>query len=281
MVYRDYWALGQWYRHYAKQLGAVNLYVVAHGADEKVKQICPDASVLVIPRDDLDGFDRRRSEFLNKLQATLLDAYDWVIRTDADELICIDPDVYISFAKLFETLTGPVAFALGFEVVEQNRDRQLADDESVFAARHTVKFSGHYSKAWAVNQPEQLVRHGVQMKPKRTRWFHFDMPQGVYLAHLKYANRRALADANIHRTEVANGSGHGLPGKAWREADDEAARFYQMVASLPEVDWHTAKADAYQRLSQDPKRDAPDGIVRARQLRFKVRTTLPDWFQTF
>ena len=33
MVYRDYWALRQWYRHYGDLVGAQNLYIVAHGPD--------------------------------------------------------------------------------------------------------------------------------------------------------------------------------------------------------------------------------------------------------
>ena len=56
MVYRDYWALSQWYAHYGRLVGFDNLYVVAHGADPEIAQICPRASVITVPRDSLEGF---------------------------------------------------------------------------------------------------------------------------------------------------------------------------------------------------------------------------------
>ena len=63
MVYRDHWALSQWYRHHARLLGVENLYVVAHGADPEIARLCPGASVITIPRDDLSSFDRTRARF--------------------------------------------------------------------------------------------------------------------------------------------------------------------------------------------------------------------------
>ena len=45
MVYKDYWALSQWYAHYGRMLGFDNLYIVAHGADAKIASLCPRATV--------------------------------------------------------------------------------------------------------------------------------------------------------------------------------------------------------------------------------------------
>ncbi len=279
MVYRDYWALSQWYRHYGGQLGEQHLYVVAHGADPKVQEICPKASVVTIPRDQADGFDRFRGRFLNGLQAALLELYDWVIRTDADELICLDPAHFADFPTFFAAQKSPAVFALGMEVAERGDDQALSLTDNVFDHRDNVVFSGHYSKAWAVSEPEDLVRHGVQVRPKRSRWFAFNLPEGVYLAHLKFANKTALTEANAHRKAVATAKGKGLPGKAWREPEAEAAKFFERFESLSEAPWETARDKALGRLKDDPKRDKTDGTVRARQLQFKARTKLPDWFR--
>ena len=84
MVYRDYWALSQWYAHYSRHLGSEHLYIVAHGHDPRVSELCPRANVVTVPRDDLSGFDRVRGHLLNGLQDGLGAIYDWVIRTDGE-----------------------------------------------------------------------------------------------------------------------------------------------------------------------------------------------------
>ena len=94
MVYKDYWALSQWYVHYGRLVGYDNLFIVAHGRDAQIAKLCPLASIVTVPRDTLDGFDRRRGQMLNSFQDGLALSYDWVIRTDADELICFDPSRY-------------------------------------------------------------------------------------------------------------------------------------------------------------------------------------------
>jgi len=278
MVYRDYWALSQWYAHYSRHLGGNNLFVIAHGADPMVQAICPEASVITIPRDTFTGFDRVRGRLLNSIQDGLGEAYDWVIRTDADELICLDPALHAGFREFFDKQTSRALFALGLNVAEAG-ETELAENEMALTSRSTAIISGHYSKAWAVRDRIALMRHGVQVKPKLVQRFDFCMPSGVYLAHLKYANLAALTQANEHRHEVAAGTEKGLPGKAWKEPEKEAARFFAEIAALPELDWDEASSKAYAELSKDPVRDTENGLVRVRSKRFGDRVTLPDWFK--
>ena len=281
MVHRDHWALAQWYRHYAKHLGGEHLYVVAHGADPMVQTLCPKASVITIPRETFKGFDRVRGRMLNSFQTALREVYDWVIRTDADELICLDPDHYDGFDHLFSTQDAPALFALGLNVAEADGDAELDATQQALQHRKTAVFSGHYSKAWAINEPVSLMRHGVQVKAKRTPRYAFCLPKGVYLAHLKFANVTALQDANRHRQEVAASKQKGVPGTAWEDPCKEAARFFQSIADMPEKPWQEARDEAYFELGHKPVRDAETGIVRCRNIRFAHRTQLPDWFADF
>lgn len=280
MVYRDYWALSQWYAHYSRHLGGANLYVVAHGADPMIQTICKDASVLTIPRETFEGFDRVRGRLLNSIQDGLGEVYDWVIRTDADELVCLDPKYHTGFSDLFAKHSERALFALGLNVVEADGDAELDGDERVLAKRRTVILSGHYSKAWAVRDRIALMRHGVEIRAKRVQRFKYCMPQGVYLAHLKYANIAALNDANETRQSVAASDGKGLPGKAWKNADANASKFFAKVADLPETDWEHASTEAYDMLSTSPVRDVENGLVRTQSIKFGSRTTLPEWFMT-
>lgn len=275
MVYRDYWALGHWYAHHARQLGAGNLFVVAHGADPEIARICPGASIITIPRDDLSGFDRKRGEMLNAFQAGLHRAYDWVLRSDADELICWDPALYDSLpAALAANAGAPVLTALGFDVVAQPDDPQ----GPLFAARRNVAFSGHYSKAVAARRPVSFVLHGTQVVPRRLEGFPFHMPRGLYLAHLKYADPEALTAAVAVRMEVAARPEEGLPGDGWRRADADAARFYRDFAGKTPRPWDKAEPHAFDTLSVKPSRLEKYSVVKTRALKFADRTILPDWF---
>ncbi|MCA0869926.1 glycosyltransferase family 2 protein [Seohaeicola saemankumensis] len=278
MVYRDHWALGQWYRHFARDLGGENLFVVAHGPDPAIAEICPEASVITIPRDRMARFDAVRSNLLNHIQRGLNEIYDWVIRTDADELVVLDPHRYASFEALLRDQDSKAVFALGMNIAEQPGDDPLGPDDPVFPARRTAVFSGHYSKAWAVRGGLPLIRHGVAVGKRWLPEYPFALPAGVYMAHLKFANQVALDDSNRHRRQIASRDDIGLPGSAWQKPVHEARKFYAGVDALPQLDWPTAEAEAYAQITTDPVRDAGKGVLRARNVRFDFRTTLPDWF---
>ena len=276
MVYRDYWALSQWYAHYSRHLGSDNLFVVAHGHDPKVTELCPRANVITIPRDTLASFDRMRGHLLNSIQDGLGVAYDWVIRTDADELICLDPAYYDGFHTLFRDHNRLQSlFALGLNLVEDAADIELSGTDAVLTRRQHAVFSGHYSKAWAVKRGTHMVRHGIVLTNDAT----FTLPHGVYMAHLKYANINAMTDANVHRTEIASGSEKGLPGKAWGEAEKDGQRFYKALENMSVVEWNTAKDTAYRMIAETPVKDAKEKALRSKSVTFDTRTILPNWFK--
>lgn len=278
MVYRDHWALSQWYRHFSRALGASNLYIVAHGPDPEIRRLCPDSSIITIPRDRFDHFDLVRNRMLNRLQNGLNEVFDWVIRTDADELICLDPAHHDGFAGFLDAHHGDAAFALGLNLAEAATDAALPDGAAVFRHRRHAEFSAHYSKAWAVRNRVGLMRHGVQVKPRKAAAFDFRIPEGVYLVHLKFANSRALSEANRHRREVAGSDATGLPGPAWQDPQAETRKFFTRFQNLPEAPWEDARRSALAEIGRAPVRDIDRGIVRARNARQDRRTLLPDWF---
>lgn len=274
MVYRDHWALSRWYAHHAAQLGAENLFVVAHGADPQVARICPGASVITVPRTDLSGFDRARAEMLDGFHIALAKLYDWVIRTDADELICFDPDIHASLPAAIEAQDAPVLTALGFDVVGFHPPAV----GPVLGQVRDIAFSGHYSKAVAARRAIPFRLHGVMVASKRLETFPFHMPRGLYLAHLKFANPLALAEANAIRETVARGEGKGLPGGGWREASEDARNFLQTFGEKTQIPWAESEAHAFDTLSVKPARLERHNVVKARALKLRHRTVLPDRF---
>lgn len=277
MVHRDHWALSRWYAHFAREIGPENLFIVAHGADAAIGGLCPDASVITVPRDRFDNFDRDRAALLNGIMAGLLAPYDVAIRTDADELVCYDPERHPSLSAAIAAAEGPVLTALGFDLVEQADDLP-ANGAPVLSERRNLAFSGHYSKACIARRPVEFLLHGTRVAPRRLQGFPFTMPRGLYLAHLKYANRAVLADGNTVRQAVAGVEGTGLPGAGWKHADDDARAFFETFAAKPLVPWETAETAAYDTLSAKPARLERHNLVKARALKMAVRTRLPERF---
>ena len=277
MVHRDHWALSRWHAHFARELGAENLFVVAHGPDPEIGRLCPGASVITVPRDRFDNFDRDRAALLNGIMAGLLAPYDAAIRSDADELVCHDPDRHASLRDAIAATEAPVLTALGFDLVEQDGDAPLSGGP-VLGERRALAFSGHYSKACIARRPVEFLLHGTRVAPRRLAGFPFVMPRGLYLAHLKYANAAALADGTAVRQAVASGTGTGLPGAGWKEAGADAARFRDTFAAKKPVPWETAEEAAFATLSVKPARLERHAVVKARALKMAVRTRLPDRF---
>ena len=219
-------------------------------------------------------------QLLNGLQDGLRVLYYWVIRTDADELICLNPKRFAYFESLFTAKhKANSIFALGLNLVEGVKDAKLPEQANVFAYRQTAVFSGHYSKAWAVRRGAHLVRHGIAVPADHLAETDLNIPKGVYLVHLKYANTAALTCANQHRTEIANGTAKGMPGRLWSQATTEAERFYNRVATLPKLEWERARTRAYRTINRNPIRDTRLNVLRAKSVNFEYCTNLPNWFK--
>lgn len=280
MVYRDYWALKQWYMHYGHHLGFQNLFVVAHGFDPKIAEICPKASIVTVPRDELEWFDRTRANMLNGIAAGLNHVFDWVIRTDVDELICLDPKLHTSFVDFFSKCSKEAVFALGFDIIQRESDADIVDGQSVFEARTGAVLGGAYSKAFAVCDDTKLFLHGVRLPMRHLDTYPFQMPRGCYLAHLKFANVSALAASNEHRVEIASQPSKGMPGGMWRSAQTYSERRFGWIEQHPEMDWDDAVSVAYDRIAPNPKRLIKGRVMRADSVQFDFKTTLPEWFRT-
>ena len=281
MVYRDYFALTQWVRHYSNQLGIENLFIVAHGPDPKVNEIAAGANIWTIPRDNLERFDRRRNWMLNKFQSGLLKFYDWVIRTDTDELICVDPDQHGSIKQLLASQKDHAVFSIGLDLFEDDGDRQIDANISVFDQRQSVVITGNYSKAWAVRDAIPLMRHGVVVAQDGKRTHSYSFPTGVYLVHLKFASMDDLAKVNETRIALGRAELPGMPGIGWQKANNHATKFFDKAESLSVMPWDEATTYAYDTILADMKFSEKDGVIRSPGIPYIARTTLPKWFKTY
>tara|TARA_R110002049_G_scaffold249821_1_gene424164 strand:+ start:282 stop:1013 length:732 start_codon:yes stop_codon:yes gene_type:complete len=242
--------------------------------------MCPEASIITIPRDELKDFDRVRGRLMNDVQSGLSNVYDWIIQSDADELVCLDPEHHGSFQDLFAAAKAPALFGLGLNIAEIGGDKDLEPGEMALAHRSVACVTGNYSKAWAVGKAMPLRWHGVFCGYRRTESFPFEMPEGVYFAHLKHANLAALKSANNVRRSVAKTVGDDWNVQGWAKPDFHAKRFFARLAEMDETPWDDAVALGRKEIGENPIRDPKRGIVKPPFINYLARTTLPDWFKS-
>ncbi|MGB0799577.1 MAG: glycosyltransferase family 2 protein, partial [Planktomarina sp.] len=103
MVHQDHVFLERWVDYYSKQLGRENLYVLRHGDDPEVDRIAAGATIINVPRlDNLDTFDEQRWAMLSSFATGLTIYYNWVLCTDVDEIVAVDPDVCWNLAAYLD-----------------------------------------------------------------------------------------------------------------------------------------------------------------------------------
>jgi len=189
MVYKDYQFLARWYDYYGKQLGYENLFVFSHGNDPEHRRIAANANVINVPRNPgMHLFDRRRWRMMSALASGMLEFYNWMIVSDVDEILVVDPDVapglvgYV--AQTYADKKGPKNLSpLGIELIHLPEEEPLpiADDATVLSRRRIFRPSRNYSKPCLVGAPVVFGPGGHRNNLGRRH-----MPEGLYLIHLKY-----------------------------------------------------------------------------------------------
>lgn len=91
MVYNEREYLPLWLRHYGRQVGLENCYVVDHGSDDGSTAAIAPANLVRIPRSPYDP--HKQSAFNSDFCSSLLHWYDRIIYSDVDELVMPDPRV--------------------------------------------------------------------------------------------------------------------------------------------------------------------------------------------
>lgn len=193
MVHGDYFFLKRWYDYYAGQVGAENLYIFSHGNDPQHHKIAPLANVIGIPRDPtMHMFDRRRWRMLSRFVSGIMQFYNWVILSDVDEIVIVDPDAapgilpYLK-AHYWDPATAPKNIApLCLELIHYPQDETLPveDNATILSRRRTFRPSRNYSKPCLVRD-EVTFRPGGHLNNLSRR----HMPDHMYLLHLKYFDR--------------------------------------------------------------------------------------------
>lgn len=234
MVYEDYFFLDRWYQYYSAQLGAENLFVYSHGNDPKHRQIAPDANVMHVPRTPaMTKFDRRRWKMLGSFASGMLEFYNWMIVSDVDEIMVVDPDVapgllaYLE-AELPVKKRAPLNISpLGLELIHcpQEEPLPIEDGETILSRRRIFRPSRNYSKPCLIGAPAVFGPGGHRNTLGRRH-----LPQDLYLLHLKFCDLPQLvARADQRQAVVAAAKRENADFEKGHPWDNTLASYHRIL----------------------------------------------------
>lgn len=185
MVRNDDFYLKKWTEYYGSQIGEENLYIYLDGTDQPVPSWCPRANIFPCEklRAKVVEFDKLRLNFISDRAAELLERYDIVIGTDADEFLIVDPLSGKSLAEyLSEADIGTSLSGLGIDVGQHlDLEKDIDENEKFLRQRRYARLSTRYTKPVVIAGP---VRWGSGFH--RIKGHNFHIGKDLYLFHFGY-----------------------------------------------------------------------------------------------
>ena len=208
--------LPRWVSHYAAQCGGHDSLVVIddNSTDGSTTGLpCP---VIRIPPFIHRPFEPARLGLISHLASGLLEAYDAVAFTDADEFLVAEPDRYDTLVDLLAAKPETKVFgAIGLNVVHHVGSEPPLDPElPILAQRRLAKFIPLMCKPAIkkVHAPWTAASHGL----KKVEW---QIDPELFMFHAKFADRDALRDAADLRRKMVKAEGR--PRKtSWKFGGD-------------------------------------------------------------
>ncbi|CAN5492313.1 hypothetical protein BH09ACT12_BH09ACT12_11150 [soil metagenome] len=209
--------LPRWVQHYGERLGVDHLVVIDNDSRDGSTD---DLAAEVRAWGELpggSGFDRGRLQAANQIGRELLERFDWVIFTDADEFLVVDPQFHDSFKHLLAVTSGAAVAPLALNVVQDlEAEGALDPTRAVLEQRSYAQFAEVMCKPSSKRLPIRWAHasHGLHGE--------YAVRSDLFLLHLKFADldRLRLSAAHRHALHLRDGRGGG----SW-QIDDVAERF--------------------------------------------------------
>lgn len=202
MVKDDYFFLRKWISYYGRQLGHENLFVISHGGDKTVAEIARDANVIPIPagRDDSIGhkrFEIDRFGLINDFCSGLVRYFQYVIFTDVDEFIIVDPALGIGLIEYIRSHSAATTITpFGLDVIHRTAQEpsSIDPDRPVLSQRKYCKVEPLYSKP-AITRMDIIRSVGNHNSNDSDLY----LGSGLYLFHLKWVDYGLSMNTHFNR----------------------------------------------------------------------------------
>ncbi len=223
MVRNDDFFLHKWVTYYGRQLGKENLYIYFDGTDQQVPPFCQGTNTHLHEKigDHVTKAEKGRLRFLSLQAATLLQTYDLVIGTDADEYIVVDPAVGSSLAEYLSRQDISISMsALGLDFGQKlPEEQELHTDKPFLSQRRFAQIGTRYTKPCIVARP-CIWGAGFH----RVKGHNFHIATGLYLMHFGYS------DLNVIKARTNDGD---RASQGWGKHIAKRSRTIRFVNTLP------------------------------------------------
>jgi len=162
-VRKDDFFLDIWVRYYGRLLGRENLYVMLDGDDWQTEVDLSGVNVSLMEGRsghriaDNERFIKAHWDLLTALQGQ----YDFFVRGDCDELVCVDPQSGRSFHEAIQDAADVgYRYTKGIEIVEVPGETPLDPSKPLMAQRSVGAISKLYVKPNIVSGPTELTIGG-------------------------------------------------------------------------------------------------------------------------
>ena len=191
MVYNEVDLLPYWTRHYSRHVSPEHLYVLDHGSTDGSTRDLRPINVIRIPGSPLD--DRRRTEAMELLTASLLKWYDFVAYVDCDELLVPDPDVAGDLPSFCQQVTTSVVTSFGMNVLHRmHHEVVIRPDQEISLQRRYVLPTASMCKPSLINKPIRWAPgfHCYDGPPVFSGLFNFHLAYFDYPTALRRQEKR-------------------------------------------------------------------------------------------
>jgi hypothetical protein len=239
MVRDDIFFLKKWIRYYGDQFGRENLYIINHAREPAVTEAAEGCNLIGIPEGDTTKFDHKRWRLMNGLFSGLLGYYTHVIVGDVDEYVVADPAYWTSLGECLRKTRGSgVLTPFGLEVTHLEARESDGIEPAILGPRRYVQVATDYAKPCVLSTFTRLSRGGHYSEHKE-----LNCPAGLYLFHMRYADRGLYEDTMNRRNKVVAATGAQKPqdimiGRHWfaSKRDDDSV-FKSFAARKIKSEW--------------------------------------------